>query len=363
MNMKKCFGLFNLTLLCIASKNVISNLTSSRLVCESDPAVFCNEKINSNCSSSISSYYSNLNNKFSLNSRGSCGFNAINILLSYYDSNWDDSIIDENYDLSAEISSLNSEKFNSPGTTYQDISFTKSSKDYYNKLYETTFLKRLLDIGIRDGMIKLSDDPSSNFGLCSKDIYNILYKYLQQYTNVSNNYEVFYDERQNPNEISANNPNMTNNECLRNEAIQLVKKGYPVLMTVFNPKAGHAIVAYDYDETTDSLYSHFGYKYSKMHSNYLNDYETIGAICTIIPKGNYTHKHSNNYNVLTSNIDVCGCQLESHSHLFEYKPSHNCHIANCYCGYTCDENHFVVDHVCVFCKKYLKDWDEYGALD
>ena len=58
-------------------------------------------------------YFYNLNNYCGNNSKGSCGYVALSMILSFYDTYWDDRVIPENYDQNANFQTVAS--FESPG--------------------------------------------------------------------------------------------------------------------------------------------------------------------------------------------------------------------------------------------------------
>lgn len=106
--------------------------------------------------------------------------------------------------------------------------------------------------------------------------------------------------------------------------------------------ARHVIVAYDYDEETDSLYGHFGWDAGYMHTNIYGvavSYTFTDTVGYIVGRFKNSHSHSNNY-VVSAHKTLCSCQLVTHEHMIQYKNKiANSHTAYCYCEYSQVESH------------------------
>ncbi len=310
--------------------------------------------VNNLNSSSYTNEFMSKTKNFSLNSLGSCGYQAINILLNYYDSFWNDSIIPENYEKKGDVNS-NLEIINSPGSIYNDIQEQEvsSSHDYYNKLDNNNIMKTLISIGVEKNYTYLSEETKEDFGLYANQIFDILKTYMNTYVNSNDFY--FYE-----NHYSSGLMNSFS-KARRTEIIKYVKAGIPVLVSAQNNKYGHAFIAYDYDETNDIIYAHYGYKNSKTHHNFELDYQTINGICALVPKSSSSHNHSDNFIYNQSNF--CSCNLKSHNHVLQYTYNFNTHIASCYCGYNYEENHIVNKKKnCIYCNTCIDPNDRFQAL-
>lgn len=294
-------------------------------------------------------------NYFSFNSLGSCGYQAINIMLNYYDSYWNDSIIAECYEKQGCIND-NLEILNSPGSKYDDIydEDVNSSFDYYNKLSTDNIMKKLIDIGVIKEYTTLSSYSKYDFGLYANQIFDILKTYINKYTDISGLF-YFYEKYYESGVIEQFSANA------RKLIIEYVQKGIPVLVTAQNSTSGHAFIAYDYDNESDTVYAHYGYKNSYKHRNYELDYPCITGICTTVPKSNKTHEHCNNF--VYSNTNYCSCKLESHVHDYIYTYKSSNHLKSCYCGKSFSENHIVdKNQNCIYCKTYINPNDKYHVL-
>lgn len=95
---------------------------------------------------------------------------------------------------------------------------------------------------------------------------------------------------------------------VRNKAINLIKQGIPVKLGI----EGHAVVAYDYDETTDSIYCHFGWGEKTTHvtieSLKYYSYNNLFAFKFV-----NNHNHSNNFTYTssgeTNHLCICSSVL------------------------------------------------------
>lgn len=127
-----------------------------------------------------------------------------------------------------------------------------------------------------------------------------------------------------------------------------VKLGHAVIVSIEGTnnedgkRAGHFIVAYDYDEDTDTLYGHYGYSYARHQSvlGTIDDctYSYVKGYIVASPYGS-EHVHSDNYE-LPSGQTVCACQLSSHEHRYKYEITNATeHRRYCYCGYSSYQIH------------------------
>lgn len=196
----------------------------------------------------MEAYYDNLVDNYGYNAKGSCGYIALSMLLSYYDNYISDNIIDEKYDVSINNSTNDfiSNRI-SPGTKSEenyhiDINNYKTYYDYIEDTKNFNFHTYLISLGIDLGINKKNDD---DYGTLLKDREKVLKTYLDirgiNYTIVSKEKNLF-----------------TNS--VRNFVIDNIKQGYPVLIGVKNETYAHACIAYEYDEAEDKIYCHLGDK-------------------------------------------------------------------------------------------------------
>lgn len=162
----------------------------------------------------MEAYYYNLNNNFGYNENGSCGYVAVSILLSYYDNLVRDDIIDEQYDVCSTSSTIDFlSNVESPGTLHENKSLIYSYSSYYNYIKSTestSFHSYLLSLGINLG---INSKASTSFGTDINDRIKLIKNYLD-----SKNINYSIDSKTGKN--------------VREYAIENVKKGYPVLLSI-----------------------------------------------------------------------------------------------------------------------------------
>ena len=308
-------------------------------------------------------YFANLNH-FTSNISGSCVYNAFNILLDYYDTFWDDDIIPEEYDLNVKNDYDLLGFGESPSSTYQKFyDYTEETPNiFYRMLENNNFVKKLLDIAIDNEIIK-HPDSHEPISLTFEQTLNLVHLYFDRYTKSKcsfNEITYFVGKRNNMKELDEN---LTNDQFLRNETIHLLQHNVPVMLLLGNDTGPcDAVIAYDYDASSNKVYCHFGYE-NKTHYDYGKDYVYIRGLYAISPLDRNSHVHSNNY-VDMNNNQYCSCKLNVHNHCFEYKNFKDGHIAKCFCGLAHIGNLFVnANNVCVFCNRYVKDEDEYAGKE
>ena len=143
-------------------------------------------------------YYDNLTRNLGQNYKGSCGYVAIGMLLSYYDTYLNDDIIPEQYDVRGQGTGSNLINWqDSPGILKDEISNSKelSPTEYYNIIKEQSTYSlhaKLITLGHdRIYYNSLSKMPASTtFGM----LISIMKAYLKSYRGYSNDqYTINYE--------------------------------------------------------------------------------------------------------------------------------------------------------------------------
>ena len=206
-------------------------------------------------------YFSNLHENISNNSHGTCSYVTIGMLLSYYDSYWDDSFIPEEFDIESESYfktyssgdfSIQSFYAESPGILFEPSNEVESLSsadylDYVKSKSNKYFQSKLISLSISYFGASKFDNNLNQFGMTFTDITGFLGYYLYNYCNF-NTSEVIID--------SCNDL-----DSVRSYAINKIKKGIPVLLrSESSSLGGHAFITYDYDEKTDEIYVHTGWR-------------------------------------------------------------------------------------------------------
>lgn len=321
------------------------------------------------------SYFDNLTYNFGVNYKGSCGYVAIGMMLSYYDTFIDDSIIPEQYDIASVGYDNNMmQRRNSPGTL-KDLVYDQNNiydntygyrmgnEDYYSKiatLSNVSLHAKLITIGASRGYFAFNS--GSPAGTNFKKRYNIINDYFQNVLDYdSNDYTLETINR----EI---NPNKSNE--VRNFTINKVKNGEPVLLSIGKTGGdGHVVVAYDYDELTGQLYCHFGWGANKTHITIESEGYSIYKTALTM-NFQTSHSHSNNYGVtaISNNVpstryycyDSPVITLVMHDFTYNYvSTTGSCHLAYCECGESISVSHTYDHHYCIYCNHYtsMHDYD------
>lgn len=300
--------------------------------------------------SAMTNYFYNFKENFASNQVGSCSFNALEILMNYFDNYLTDAVIPESLEVSANMDSLNDySTVRSPGSlSYFDYAYN-NDKDYiayYDRLMsnETSLFAKLVQTAANLGKVSRGGSALSVF---TEDLFEIFKSYLNG-NNVSTLKWKSISNQDSDFPTSTLESKAADSELLRKEIISLVKQGKPVIVDVrkqiirdgIESFSGHAVVAYDYDQTSDTLYYHYGYKpYS--HVDITSDmfgYDYIYSYACINYEGD--HSHSDNY--VVNGVGYCSCKLPNHVHKYTHKYTivdNTYHNAVCFCGEAVRETH------------------------
>lgn len=278
---------------------------------------------------------------------GSCGYVAMGMMLSYYDTFLDDNLIPEQYDVNSIGTSTDMNgRRNSPGIV-RDRIYDKTGKEIGGEMSaakykawvqsnkETSFHAKLISYGIARNYYSSEEENYCNTNFRKR--YNILNDYLSDELNYSldTDYTYYYYNAETA---------VSKSDEVRQFAIQKIREVYPVMLSIAdNNENGHVVVAYDYDEELDELYCHFGWDAASTHvtiesQNYVR-YKTALSISFY-----QEHSHTNNYAVIDGNDDASyycyhSCKIDTHSntnkHTYTYKyekSTSDKHLAYCECG-------------------------------
>lgn len=253
-------------------------------------------------------YFKNLRTNFGNNVFNSCTYVAIGMLLSYYDSYWNDDIIPENFDKKSIFSSsLSSPQMDteSPGILFESDEDVKNLTgeeylDFISQNKNTYFHLKLIDQGINFLKTNLNVN-SLDFGVMPKMIPSLIDNYFNLLNSSTLNVEINYQGEANADTFT----------------IEKLKEGKPVLIVArYGPvedKKYHAMIACDYDENLNDIYVHTGWREEstgKTLSHISLDNFELNAIYYAVSLDfpNTLHRHSFNYRRLgDSDGGVCAC--------------------------------------------------------
>ena len=313
----------------------------------------------------VKDHFSNLNSLSGAyvppNVIGSCPYVAMSMLLSFYDSYWDDDFIVEDLDWDSGIFDSSTETL-SASSEYQswiDWKTTHPDTDFidYELANQSEFLQPyLISLGRFAGYH--SNIEENGYGLSPQEVINFLKSYLY-------NVRGFTEEQIQVCYKAECIFGATQSE-VNQAVIEQISKGFPVIYRGFtinldngidslddllNIKQGHVMLAYDtsdeqnYEDRT--IFLHKGYNGSPA-SELSNPYTTVEdteyqyvniAIWLEINEDLLPHNCSNNYYDSATNSYVCACNVyyESHaSHTHFHYDSYDSvsHFGECICGNT-----------------------------
>ena len=291
------------------------------------------------------------------------------MLLSYYDTYWDDDIIDENYDLEGSLETLNlSNYFNiSPGIRKENDSLLGGEEDAYSMLYDldSAGYWQLVQNNYLDYfqlyLIKLAEEEFDMYhnvfveleenGVIDQTGWPCASTLSQQIDLIK--YYLYQERGYTKDEVEVKH--VTSN--MREFTINRIKEGQPVILLLGSPSGFHFVIAYDLNDngtediSDDEIYAHYGWDIVQDNNGDWKDATHLNIDTDVYPwlvsamaldfSINYEHSCSNNYEY---NGDYyCSCYFPCH-------PEHECsyeyydeeqHIYSCGCIVK-DENKF--DH-------------------
>lgn len=321
--------LFSVYIFSPAYKN-IADLNSRLNFCQSNinDSIQVAENIDIISNSFMSTYFYNLTNYHFNNDDNSCCYVALQMILSYYNHFWNDSLVNEEFETSAT----------------NNYSATVSSPGTNDGLFNT-----LVAIGSSFGYTKTLHS--------SNEIKDILQEYLVQQPNISlSSWKIYTAFSQNPlQQITlSNGTSSTIGESYINAIKSYISNGIPVLTLLHENGVGHAAVAYAYDQENDQLIYNVGWKVNHDQSIFINENDyCVGYV--VLMNLNEAHVHSTNF--ILNNQPTCACRLPNHIHAqYSYTKLNDAqHNKICYCGHVEHENHsFKADltgktFTCIYC--------------
>lgn len=261
-------------------------------------------------------YFKNLYTNFGNNKYGTCSYVSLGMLLSFYDSYWDDSFINEAYDVKAEFETnrqaladfdLIPSNVNSPGVLFEPNILVDdlSIDDYYDIISEyssTYFQFKLIDFAMSLFGEAKFDGSDSSLGMQQSDIAFLLVAYLDEVSNITSDKACV--------QTYAN----SNDELIEDQIIEQLIDGTPVILRAkeSTSNAGHTMIAYDYDKNTGEIYVHTGWRDETNNIALthvaLSDlpYDDLLDITYIDINDSFTHNHTFNYHSSYGD-NICAC--------------------------------------------------------
>ena len=245
-------------------------------------------------------YFNNLRSNFGNNLFGSCTYVSIGMLLSFYDSYWNDSFVPEQYDVKASFYTtlqsgadfeLPPVDVDSPGIAFEPGAlFSNLTEQEYLETIDsysnTYFHLKLLKMG--EDLFGLSHDTLENtnyiFGMSYSEMLYFLEYYLYTYRGFSESF------------VSISSQNGTQ-AAIKQFIINKINDGIPVIVRAKNNAldVGHSFVAYDYDPYCDEIYVHTGWRdeYSNSSLTHISlnalGFTELWDATTILPLTNFSY--------------------------------------------------------------------------
>lgn len=261
---------------------------------------------------SMKTYFRHLFKNMPENDFGSCGFVSLVSCLSYYDSYYNDTIIDEKYDVESSGASIADVASVSPGVTkvknnvdLYDGEMTDDEIDAYIKYfiitnsktdfqYKLMYTYNLKVLGKSSSALKFD----TSIGMWSYQ------KLLDEYYGKNKIRYNYITSSQYGSNIKSSSVQMN----MKQYVYDMLEEGYPVILHVVDgrndkTKYYHSIVAYDYD--IGVLNCNFGYNYSNYSCVNINNQEFYIAEAGRLDVSEFSELHSTNY--VVNGRPYCGC--------------------------------------------------------
>lgn len=231
-------------------------------------------------------YFQKLNNHHAWNHVGTCTIVSMEILLSYYDTFYNDLIIPENYDeISRQSTSdmmLITEFNQSPGVD----NHTREKQAFHEYLCEI-------------GKNEVGDDPKVD-GMNTKNQIKLLQNYLSKQ-------KIDY---------SLHTSEGNAGDIWTQRAVKIIKAGIQNNRPVISNGSKHSTVAFAYNDEYVWVHTGWGWvgatPWSTFESGLFENY-SAGCIDISAIKGN--HVHSDNYFSINKNTYICPCGIHHTSTL------------------------------------------------
>lgn len=264
-------------------------------------------------------YFSHLKTNYGKNQMGSCTFVAIEMLLTFYDTYWDDGIVDDSYMTKSTMESGDPGSFigiESPGATadpeFSDTNDVDSYEQFVDDNDGVSLHYLLLNIGESLFGDLPGSEPSTAYAITFDEAESVIGTYLTRYGGYNlQQYATAHRYRW----ISSN---------MRSYVITKLKDDQPVILRIKVEDGYHAVIAYDYDEDNDEIYVHSGWGGEYTHNDYPNYAIPLSAISidgetiyeTIVLDLYTSHTCSDNYQYVDDDAD----QLEGSCICTSYIP-------------------------------------------
>lgn len=273
--------------------------------------------VNSKKNTYMQKYFQNLNTNFGNNNKGSCGYVAAAMILSYYDTVLNEKIVPRQFDNPSlahdkpDFSESPGVKFYQPAYNPDEISYNDYVKDI-NKRKNTYLHECLISLAIDKHINDAPKDKNSSnfkFALNANEIKKVLERYFKKVAGIKKSeYDIHVKDNTSELQNAQTNEKLLEySNDIRKYVIRKVRKGYPVILGIVGNEGGHAVVAYDYDKNTDKLYCHLGWGTDSRQNNLTHitpEDAGFGIYCSALVldfnEGRISRTHTDNYEVVVN---------------------------------------------------------------
>lgn len=259
-------------------------------------------------------YFSHLNNNFPINSHGTCSIVAISMLLSFYDSYWDDDFVDTVFEQDASFAQdLNcSQTFPLPSFDTESPGIVSEELEDVENLTNSAYLNYVSthqNICFQSYLINLAYNLFSNYGLEDPNNDNPFGLTVYEQTNLISYYLIYHRY------ISSNRAIVYtlngNSNGFYDSIVDFIVDGMPILLNVYSTSIGyHTVLAYDYDSYHDEIYVHSGWKDDNgncLNHVSLDDLDVIDVESAVVIE--VTNDHSESYHYYCGQTARCACSM------------------------------------------------------
>lgn len=287
---------------------------------------------------SIKNYFQNLNKFSPYNKDGSCGYVSFIQYLSYFDTFYNDNIINDKFDKNdGNKSSITEANKNSPGVEKFN-SYSGTLYNYANNNKNIDYQAYLMTIN--NNYQNTNNSEKFNPSISMANYQNLL-------NNINNLNLKFTYENSIKKFGKGNHKTDTSIKFFDNYVKNKLDEGYPVILHIggdiidtkdeigWTFKGYHSVVAYYYDE--EGIHCNFGW--GSQYTDTVFNAPDYYIICAgYIDDTSLSHYHSNNY--IINNNYFCGCHKHNYNLNYEWK-SYTKHVAYCLCNNSVEIGHVV----------------------
>ncbi len=281
------------------------------------------------------------------NPDGSCAYVAMSLLISFYDTYWNDRFVPNNLEWNNGVYNSSSDSLQRTFIELDEASawndYSGSFKEFINNTNnQDTFLQPYLYSIGKSKLYHLLEP--NNFGLNDQQMVNVLMDYLYNTCDFTTD------------EVTVNYL-MASDDVLFAKMKEQIDKGFPVMFigkkiadenakntsgTTNEGKIGHVMIAYsvEQNEGVEDIKLHLGYSWDSPYA-WVNttEYQYLNAIIWLeINENTLSHDCSDNYVDSVTGEELCACQIyETHpnhssNHYYVQKMDYSKHWQECCCG-------------------------------